>query len=79
MNTYHDQKTQIEKEENNVENPSSFLQDNSFTNSLYSLGHQRMKWNEKRENLILKNDYYTLNNLYIIEDYDNVLRSNHEG
>ena len=36
-----------------------------------------MKWNEKEENLIPRNDYYILNDLYIIEDYDNVLRSDH--
>ena len=62
-----------------VENLSTSLQDNSFTNSLYSSGHWEMKWDEERENLISRNDYYTLNDLYIVEDYDNILRSDNGG
>ena len=32
-----------------------------------------MKWNKEEENLISENDYYTLDDLYVIRDYDNVL------
>ena len=79
MNIYHDQKTQTEKERDSIENSSASLQDNSSTNNLYPLGHWEMEWNEKGENLISENDYYILNDLYIIGDYNNVLRSDHEG
>ena len=79
MNTYHDQETQTKEEENSMENPSSFLQNNSSTNNLYSSGHWGMEWNEEKENLIPRNDYYTLDDLYTIRDYDNVLRSDYEG
>ena len=43
-----------------------------------------MGWNEKEENLISENNYFTLddlyilNNLYVIEDYDNILQSDHK-
>ena len=77
MNTYHDQETQIEGEDS-VENLLTSLQDNSLTNSLYSSGHWEMEWDKEGENLIPRNDYYTLNDLYTVGDYDNILRSNHE-
>ena len=32
-----------------------------------------MKWDKEKENLIPENDYYTLNDLYTVGDYDNVL------
>ena len=38
-----------------------------------------MEWDEEGENLISRNDYYTLDDLYTVGDYDNVLRSDHEG
>ena len=38
-----------------------------------------MKWDEEGKNLILKNDYYTLDDLYIMKDYDNVIRSDYGG
>ena len=63
MNIYYDQETQTE-EEDSIKNLSSSLQDNSSTNSLYSSRHWEIEWNEEEENLILENDYYTLNDLY---------------
>ena len=78
MNTYHDQEIQT-KGKDSVENLTTFLQNNSSTNSLYSSRHWGMKWDEKGENLIPKNDYYTLDDLYTVKDYDNILRSDHGG
>ena len=78
MNTYHDQETQTE-EGDSVKNLSFSLQDNSLTNSLYPSGHWGMEWDEKRENLIPDNDYYILDDLYTVGDYDNILRSDHGG
>ena len=62
-----------------IENSPSFLQDNSLTNSLYPSGHWGMEWDEEGENLIPGNDYYTLDDLYTVGDYDNILRSDHGG
>ena len=53
------------------------LQDNSSTNSLYPPGHWGMEWDEEGENLIPENDYYTLDDLYTVGDYDNVLLNDH--
>ena len=78
MDTYHDQETQTE-EGGSMENLSTSLQDNSSTNSLYPSRHWGMKWDEEEENLISRNDYYTLDDLYTMGDYDNVLQSDHEG
>ena len=79
MDTYYDQETQTEKGGSSVKNLLSSLQDNSSTNSLYSSRDWGMEWDEKGENLIPENDYYTLDDLYIIGDYDNALQSDHEG
>ena len=79
MNTYYDQEIQTKEGGGSVENLWSSPQDNSLTNSLYLPGHWEMEWNEERENLIPRNDYYTLDDLYITGDYDNILRSDHGG
>ena len=78
MNIYHDQETQTEKKDS-IENLLTSLQNNSSTNSLYSSEHWEMEWDEEGENLIPENDYYTLDDLYTVRDYDNILRSDHGG
>ena len=78
MDSYQDIKTQIEKEENSVKDLENSLQDNNFTDSLYSPEQQDMKWNTEEENLVPTEHQYSLNDLYWCDDYDNVFRSEYK-
>ena len=57
-------------------NPS---QDNSPTDSLYPPDHWGMEWDTEGENLVPIEHQYSLDDLYLCGDYDNVLRSEYGG
>ena len=58
-----------------VKNLRNSLQDNSFTDSLYSPEQWDMEQNTERENLVSIEHQYSLDDLYWCDDYDNVLKS----
>ena len=58
-----------------VKDLRNFLHDNSFTSSLYSLDHWGLTWDTKGKNLISEENNFDLEDLYVYEDYDNVLRN----
>ena len=55
------------------------LQDNSPTDSLYPSEHWGMKWDTEGENLVLMEHQYSLDDLYLCGDYENVIRSKYGG
>ena len=79
MNSYQDNVTQMEKERNSLKNLKTLLQDNSLTDSLYSLEYWNMEWDTEGENLVFMKHQYSLNDLYLYGDYDNVIRSKYGG
>ena len=74
MDTYSDKETQTGRERDSV----NLLHDNSSTNSLYSPDHWGLMWNTEGKNLISKENYFNLEDLYVYENYDNVLQSKYE-
>ena len=75
MDSYQDNAIQTEKEENSIKNYWDSLQDNSSTDNLYSLEYWDIKWDTEEENLVLMKHQYSLNDLYLYGDYDNIIRS----
>ena len=75
MDSYQDNVTQTKEERNSVKDLKNSLQDNSPTDSLYPPEHWDMKWDTEEENLVPIEHQYLLDDLYLCDDYDNVVRS----
>ena len=78
MDSYKDNTIQTKKERNSVKNLEIFLHISSSTDSLYSSFYWDMKWDIKRENLVPIKHQYSLDDLYLYNDYDNVIRNEYE-
>ena len=77
MNSYQDNVIQIEEKRNNIKNHEISLQDNNLTDSLYFQEHWDMKW-DTEENLVFMKYQYSLDDLYLCNDYDNVIRNEYK-
>ena len=75
MDIYTNKKTQTEKERDSLKDLRNFSHDNSSTNSLYPPDHWGLTWDVEGKNLIPKENTFDLKDLYVYENYDNVLRS----
>ena len=79
MDSYQNNTTQIEKKRNSVKDSVNPLQNNSPTDSLYSPEYWDMKWDTEGKNLVPIEHQYLLDDLYLYDDYDNVVGNEYEG
>ena len=56
-----------------------FSHDNSSASSLYPPDHWGLTWNTEGENLVLEENTFDLEDLYVCGNYDNVLHSEYGG
>ena len=77
MDSYQDNTIQTKEEGSSVKNHENSLQDNSPTDNLYPSEHWDMKWDTEEENLVPIEHQYSLDDLYLCNDYDNVIRSDY--
>ena len=73
MDTYKNSEIQTKEGGGSVKDLQISLQDNNFTSNLYSPDHQEMTWDAEGENLISEENYFTIEDLGICGNYDNVL------
>ena len=72
-------KTHLERFYHDVKSSGDPSQDNSSTDSLYPPKQWGMKWDTEGENLVPIEHQYSLDDLYLYGDYDNVIRSEYGG